>query len=294
MCKTKKMAAKKATFSVVVPVLNGSCSVPTTVPLPLSPTISLRKIKAEDLATITEHDDEAASYLKGGKYTITLDNFEEDFSEKDLNSNISSILFSLNVIASGAPLSVDKAYILRSSRANTIKQTCQIHGNNHSNRGSFKIEKGVDLEYGAKVYESALVSLAKHPAFRITMSRFNSAMGRGAPDDKIIDLCIALESVFQAQTEISFQFALYNAILSENDGEKRLNIFKLLKKLYSQRSTIVHGNGELDLNWMNENWSDLVRIAKASILKKMEFLVDNDHGGWKANLESLALGVEHG
>jgi len=59
------MAAKKASYSAVVPVLNGSCVIPTTVPLPLSSTISLRKIRAEDLSTITEHDDEAASYVKG-------------------------------------------------------------------------------------------------------------------------------------------------------------------------------------------------------------------------------------
>jgi len=223
-----------------------------------------------------------------------LDDFDNESSEKELNKKVSAILFSLNVIGSGAPISVDKAYILKSARTNTIQRVCLVHGNNHSNRGEFKIDKGVDLEYGAKVYESALVSLEKHSAFRITMSRFNSAMGRGAPDDKMIDLCIALESVFQAQTEISFQFALFNAILSESEGPKRVNIFKLLKKLYSQRSTIVHGNGELDLEWVNENWLDLVRIAKASILKKMEFLVDNDHSGWKTNLECLALGAENG
>jgi hypothetical protein len=281
-------------FSAVLPILNRGCSVPTTVPLPLSDEITFRKIKGDDLAIITEKDDDAASFLKGGTYTLTFETFEPRTQASSLNAQVLAALFALNVIGGGCPLSIEKAYVIRSLRKTDIHETRLVPGHQHSSVGKFEIAKGTDLSYASNLFKAACKALAAHPPLRITLSRFNSSMGRSAYDDRIIDLCIALESVFQAQTEISFQFALYNALLSENDPQKRLTIFKLLKKLYSHRSNVVHGNKDLDEPWARDNWPDLLRIAKASILRKIDYLGGNEHVGWRDQLETLALGTDDG
>ena len=166
-----------------------------------------------------------------------------------------------------------------------------IGGNRHANLDKFVIGKEKDISYGTQIFDATTKAIKKHPALRITLSRFNSAIGRALLDDRLIDLCISLESIFQSQTEISFQFALYNSILSESDSNKRIGIFQTLKKLYNERSKVVHGNKDLDHDWFNEKWPDLVQITKASILRKIDFLSSNDHGAWKEFLEKRALGM---
>jgi hypothetical protein len=286
--------AADARYTAVLPILNRGCSIPTTVPLPLSDDLTFRKVKGDDLAVITEADDEAANLLRGGTYTLTFEGFDPNADASSLNIRVLSALFTLNVLGSGGPLSLDRAYILRSLRKTTVSTTHALGNHQHSNLEKFEISKGTDLTYASNLFAALSVALEKHPPLRITVSRFNSSIGRSALDDKLIDLCIALESVFQSQTEISFQFALYNTLLSEGDEKKRQNIFKMLKKLYNQRSNVVHGNKDLDEQWVKDNWDDLLRIAKAAILRKVEFLSLKNHDQWKEYLETLALGTANG
>ena len=283
-----------ARFSAVVPVLNDSCSVPSTVPLPLSSSISFQKIRGDDLAIITEKDEEAFGKLKGGSYTLTFENIDPNDMGSNFDQRVAAAAFSLNVLGLGTPLSFGKAYVIRSLRKTTLQNVTELSGHRHGNLAGFEIPKGTDLSYASDLFAALIMALEKHPPLRITISRYSSATGRASNDDKLIDLCIALESVFQARTEISFQFALYNSILSETDREKRVNIFKTLKKLYSQRSNVVHGNKELDADWLAEKWADLVGITRASILRKVDFLNENDHPAWRGYLEGLALGASNG
>jgi hypothetical protein len=242
------MAAKPAVarFTAVLPVLNRGCVIPTRVPLPLSKTLTFRKVKGDDLAAITEKDDDASTFLKGGTYTLTFEEFDPETEVTALSTKVLAALFTLNVLGNGCPLSLDRAYVLRSLRRTSVDAIKPLPSHQHGNVGKFEISKGTDLTYAADLFSALSEALTKHPPLRITVSRFNSSIGRSALDDKLIDLCIALESVFQSQTEISFQFALYNTLLSETDEQRRISIFKTLKKLYNQRSNIVHGNKDLD------------------------------------------------
>jgi hypothetical protein len=280
------MAGQKSEerFSAVIPILNSRCSIPSSVPMPLSENITFRKIRADDLAIITEKDDETLGFLNGGSFTITIDPFDNSMEAQALNAKVTAALFTINVLGTGNPISVEKAYVIRSLRRTSLTKTHQLTGHRHSKLDPFKIDKGTDLSYASNLFPAVCTALSKHAPLRITISRYNSAIGRGSNDDKLIDLCIALESIFQSQTEISFQFALYNSILSETDIEKRVIIFSLLKKLYSERSNIVHGNKDLDDAWLAEKWSDLLRITKASILRKVDYLTDIAHASWKSHL----------
>lgn len=281
-------------FSAVIPILNVGCSIPITVPLPLSANISFRTIRGDDLAIITEHDDDAHGFLKGGSYTITIDAFDPAAESPKLQQQVAAALFSINVLGNGTPISIEKLYVIRSLRKTYLHSVKTINGHRHANIDKFTIHKGTDLSSAANLYLAVCAALDKHPPLQITISRYNSAIGRRSRDDKLIDLCIALESIFQAKSEISFQFALYNSILSETDLNIRLTIFKLLKKLYNERSNIVHGNRDLDQAWVDEKWDDLLRITKASILRKIDYLNENNHATWRDHLESLALGTKNG
>lgn len=281
-------------YSAVLPILNKGCSLPGTVPLPLSPDVSFRKIRGDDLAVITEEDDDAFGLIKGGTFTLTIDSFDPEMPFPEIQSKITAALFSLNVLGNGTPASIDKAYVIRSLRKHSIHKIYHIPGHHHGNTEKFEVTKGTDLSYGANIFNAVLKALVQHPPLRITISRFSSAIGRSSQDDKLIDLCIALESIFQAQTEISFQFALYNSILSESDPAKRASIFQTLKRLYKERSNIVHGNKDLDVEWAKDRWDDLLLIAKSAILRKVEFLSENNQNSWKDYLEQLALGIGNG
>lgn len=283
-----------ARFSAIIPVLNDGCAIPSSVPLPLSDSISFQKIRGDDLAIITENDDEAFGKLKGGSYTLTFEGINPSNLSPSFDIIVAAAAFSLNILGSGTPLSLGKVYVIRSLRKASLHQVADTAGHRHGNMSKFEIPKGTDLSYASNLFSALCVALKKHPPLRITISRYSSAIGRASKDDKLIDLCIALESVFQAQSEISFQFALYNSILSETDQTKRISIFKTLKKLYSQRSNVVHGNKDLDAAWLDEKWDDLVGITKASILRKIDFLNENEHAGWRGHLEGLALGVPNG
>ncbi|MBN8816574.1 MAG: hypothetical protein J0J06_14150 [Sphingomonas sp.] len=285
------MAKKAATYSVVVPVLNRKCSLPNSFPVSLSDSVSIRKVRGDDLVAITEHDTEAASYLHGGKFTITFDDYDMAWSKDQLGNALICALFSLNTISSGSALAVERAFILKSHRITKIEKTESWSGYNHAQQADFKIQSASSVKYARDLYKAVSTAIAKYPPLRLTVNRLNSAIGRSAIDEKIIDLCIALESVFQSQTEISFQFALYNSLLSEGDKYKRREVFALLKKLYGQRSNIVHGNKDADEKWCEDNLPRLLSIAKTSVLQKIEFLANKTHDEWKANLEELALGI---
>jgi hypothetical protein len=79
------------------------------------------------------------------------------------------------------------------------------------------------------------------PAFR----RFRAAAGREVIDDKITDLVIGLESLLvpdSSNGEIGFKFRIRGAaLLPDRFGSPRGRI-KLMKNLYTTRSSLVHGN----------------------------------------------------
>jgi hypothetical protein len=287
-------AASEPRYSAVIPILNKGCSIPSSVPLPLSEEITLQKIRGDDLAAITEFDDDAFGLLKGGSFVLAIAAFNPHQPALELNSNVSAALFTLNVLGAGTPASIDKVYVLRTVRKTSVSEKFVLGGHRHGNLDRFQIAKGTDLSYCPELFNAVSHALTKHSALRITISRFNSAIGRTSEDDKLIDLCIALESIFDSRTEISFQFALYNSILAESDAEKRVGIFKTLRNLYTERSNIVHGTKGTDPAWLADKWADLLRITKASILRKIEFLRDGEHKDWKDYLERLALGYGDG
>ena len=271
--------------------MNRACSIPNGFPIELSKEVTIRKVRGDDLATITEHDNQAATYLHGGKFTLTIDNFDVETSKEELSRRVLCALYALNMIAEGSAIAVNKAFILKQHRKLRIARMEDLSHFNHAHHSNFQITAKDDLKYAANLFNAVSEAVASHAPMRLTIARLNSAIGRVALDEKIVDLCISLESVFQSQNEIAFQFALYNTILAEGDTNKRLDVFKTLKKLYTQRSNIVHGNKAVDEAWCEESMPRLLTVAKTAVLQKVEYLTRENHESWKAHIEKLALGI---
>jgi hypothetical protein len=67
------------------------------------------------------------------------------------------------------------------------------------------------------------------------------AQQRERPTDRIIDLAIALESLFARGTELSYRYATNCAALLEDVSARHFEVFSFIKKFYELRSTVAHG-----------------------------------------------------
>lgn len=278
-------------YRIVIPARNEGFRIPTKVPIPLGARATFEKIRADDLAVITEKDDPSRNFINGGTFTLNINLDNSDYNDPEIRSRIFSAIFSLNVACQEFPIVIDRGFLLRTARKTSLVKVFEEYGHTHQISGKFTISKDFDISALSELSDSTFLALSQHPPLKITLSRFNSSLGRRAFDEKIVDICIALESIFDAKSEIAFQFALYNSIISEQDANKRHAIFLLLKKLYTQRSNIVHGSQEINHEWATEKWDDIMRIAKTAIMQKIDYLSKHNHATWKPHLENLALGA---
>ncbi|MFC1614382.1 hypothetical protein ACFL5K_03710, partial [Gemmatimonadota bacterium] len=84
----------------------------------------------------------------------------------------------------------------------------------------------------------------KYKNLNTGIRRFSIACGRESVEDKIIDLLICAEALFlgDSNMELSYKLSLRAAFFLAKNKDEREAIYKSMKKLYSIRSAIVHGN----------------------------------------------------
>jgi hypothetical protein len=118
--------------------------------------------------------------------------------------------------------------------------------------GSFERERPgvsiVELEPKDQTHIEAWIGRLEtnyHPKVRVAIKRCLSAFAeRETPDDALIDLVIALESLFGGQTELTLRISTALAWLLGENAQQRAVIQRDAKQVYSARSKLVHG-GEL-------------------------------------------------
>lgn len=79
--------------------------------------------------------------------------------------------------------------------------------------------------------------------YDLALRRFERTYERLDPEDRLIDLWVALEAIYanDSQTELSYRISLRIAhMLSE--GEDRRDLFRSMRASYATRSAIVHGS----------------------------------------------------
>lgn len=88
--------------------------------------------------------------------------------------------------------------------------------------------------------------------FGFSIRRFNLAFDRGLPEDRIVDLVIAAESLFLSDLgvrdrgELRFRFALRAAKFIEHPVYGEREVFRVMLRAYDVRSRIVHGSSPED------------------------------------------------
>lgn len=77
---------------------------------------------------------------------------------------------------------------------------------------------------------------------------FESSQTHVEFDRRLIDLCIALESIFSPENkmEIAFQLSQCAAEFVGNDPKEKREIFEFVKKMYGKRSKVLHGDPKAD------------------------------------------------
>jgi hypothetical protein len=79
-------------------------------------------------------------------------------------------------------------------------------------------------------------------ALRVPVKRCLSAfVERAGPDDSLIDLAIALDSLFGGQQETTFRVSAAVAWLLGEDSDDRLRLLNETTRVYGARSDVVHG-----------------------------------------------------
>ncbi len=80
-------------------------------------------------------------------------------------------------------------------------------------------------------------------AIQAAIRRFGYAGERHRPEDKLVDLLIAAESLFLADTksEVSYRLSVRFALFGGGSDYSRRELFDHMKKAYDVRSKIVHG-----------------------------------------------------
>lgn len=87
--------------------------------------------------------------------------------------------------------------------------------------------------------------------------------------DSILDLSIALESIYQSdQTELSYKLATRAGYFLGSDPEQRKRIFNCVRKFYKVRSKIVHGK-ETSTKELKETFEDGFALACNTLFKSL-------------------------
>ena len=116
------------------------------------------------------------------------------------------------------------------------------------------------------------------PNVELALSRFSSSYERRELADRLIDLVISLEALFNDGDpgSVTFKIATRCAAWLYLPGDQRLSVFRFIKDVYGYRSAAVHGRR----NRKKPTADDLDRLEQVARISLLKFL-DHQlmHGG---------------
>jgi hypothetical protein len=277
-------------FNIVIPLLHKECKLLPNVPLLLDEITFVRSLKSEHIGAIISKRSSLIERLNGKSKCILVQCGDTESTRSFIEGAALCGAFVLNVYAKLGALMYDQAFVVKHVRSHSVVDVIDLPTVSAATYGNYEIDPTAQPTSIRTLYAGVHAALAKDPSLSITVRRFNGALSKTTLEDKVIDIAICLESMFNSQTEISFRFSLYNTLLAEEDITKRLTLFETLKRLYRERSNLVHGSKVLNSEWVTQNWDAIIRASKLCIVRKITFLQDKDTSAWQAYLDRLALG----
>lgn len=234
---------------------------------------------SDDIALVKLKDDEILDYLNRGlrlgvelhyfliehascaltihyrvKKIVEENNFnaEEDVKHKDYSSGLyeQKVIDVLRLLKAGKlvpfeTFSYDVNYLGGSMSAN-LGTSGQGAFESHYKISTFESDELIELW---KMVTSD--NIKKKKFIDVGLRRFSQSRERMLHEDELIDLLICAEALFlndQYPQELGYRLALRASyFLEEDDNNKRMEIFKFMKSLYSARSSVVHGRKDISL-----------------------------------------------
>jgi len=122
----------------------------------------------------------------------------------------------------------------------------------------------------------------------ITAHRFVRSLRADNAADKIMDLCISLESLLDHQTEVSFRFSISLARVLETKGILCQKNAALLADLYEARSKLAHGDPaavKLVRNFEGR-FAEVYALAKELLSTYVLYTSDHSRDEWKQHIHN--------
>ncbi len=145
-----------------------------------------------------------------------------------------------------------------------ITEATYLHITNYELRAllaeSFQIS--ADDEVWISQYYQNAYRLLEDNAYQTAVHAMASYQWHSVPRVQLAILWSGIESLFNVSTEVSFRISLYIANFLTDTTEQAKELFQQVRRLYSARSTAVHGNK------IKNNLEDMVQES-ASLLNRI-------------------------
>lgn len=183
------------------------------------------------------------------------------------------------------------AYELRTTNNGTQNSRVRMHKNKIYAPALHELSEEDEL-WLEKYYKTAYKLLEKD-SFQTAVHTMASYRWHSVPRVQLAVIWSGIESLFNVNTEVSFRISLYIAnFLGENEAQAQ-QIFKQVRKMYSSRSSAVHGNKTKDNleSAVEESANLLTRILrrcaelnKLPDVDNLAFRVDKQRQGIKCKM----------
>lgn len=122
-----------------------------------------------------------------------------------------------------------------------------------------------------------------------SLHRFNFAIERDLPEDKLIDALISLEALYgDGSGAIGYKIALRASVFLEDEFEARCSINDYIKESYDIRNAIAHGKSTISM-LKKYNVERLITLARRSIRKSMDLFIRENRGLDAKSIDDLLL-----
>jgi hypothetical protein len=133
-----------------------------------------------------------------------------------------------------------------------------------------KIENS-DVHWLKEYFETANFLASNHEKFRYSLEVLNSWRYCVDLKSAIAIIWAAIESIVDVSTEITYRLSLNVSSLLYARGEKRIEKFKEIKKLYNLRSKIVHGSN------INDSDIENALVGSFNLLSELvSYMIENN------------------
>jgi hypothetical protein len=218
-------------------------------------------------------------------------------TDEEITSNGQLLAYTLNCFSSLDALDFPFAVVLTDGgrrQSATFKPTTSTQLLNLPVAQRYRLVDGTGAGDLQKLFSLTAKALRADGRVMIMMDRFTSALRRQRVEDKIIDQSVALETMLDESTEISFRLSLYLAYACQQD---RQTAYDLFKTLYDARSRIVHGSthqprAQRAIEDVERRMDELLRYTKAAMLYYYTYLNGPAPRDWPKHCLGLVLGSE--